>query len=94
MATLNGAQALGWDKEIGSLEVGKRADITAIALDDLESQPIYDPVSHIVYASTRNQVSNVWVDGKQLLKDRTLTTLDKQAIIENAQQWRNKITAG
>ncbi len=91
MATINGAKALAWDKEIGSLEVGKRADITAIALDDLESQPIFDPVSHIVYASTRNQISNVWVDGKQLLKDRELTTLDKAAIIENAKQWREKI---
>lgn len=94
LATLNGAKALGWDANIGSLEVGKRADITAIALDDLESQPIYDPVSHIVYASTRDQISNVWVDGKQLLKDRQLMTLDKNAIIENAKQWRDKIMAG
>jgi len=91
LATINGAKALGWDSEIGSLEVGKRADITAIALDDLESQPLFDPVSHLVYASSRNQVSNVWVDGKQLLKNRELTTLDKDAIIENAKQWRNKI---
>ena len=94
MATLNGAKALGWDKEIGSLEVGKRADITAIALNDLESQPIYDPVSHIVYASTRDQVTNVWVDGKQLLNNRELTTLDKNTIIETAKQWRNKIVKG
>ncbi|MDX1341594.1 MAG: TRZ/ATZ family hydrolase [Reinekea sp.] len=94
MATLNGAKALGWDKEIGSLEVGKRADITAIALNDLESQPIYDPVSHIVYASTRDQVTNVWVDGKQLLNNRELTTLDKNTIIETAKQWRDKIVKG
>lgn len=94
LATLNGAKALGWDSEIGSLEVGKRADVTAIALDDLESQPIYDPVSHIVYASTRDQISNVWVDGKRLLNNRELTTLDKAAIIENAKQWRDKIVAG
>ncbi len=93
MATLNGAKALGWEKEIGSLEVGKRADITAISLADLESQPIFDPVSHIVYASTRDQISNVWVDGKHLLADRTLTTLDKDALIENAKQWRDKIVA-
>jgi 5-methylthioadenosine/S-adenosylhomocysteine deaminase len=94
MATLNGAKSLGWDKEIGSLEVGKRADITAISLNDLESQPMYDPASHIVYASSRDQITNVWVDGKQLLNNRELTTLDKSAIIENAKQWRNKITAG
>lgn len=94
MATINGAKALNWDKEIGSLEVGKRADITAIKLDDLESQPLFDPVSHIVYATSREQVTNVWVDGKQLLDNRTLTTLDKAAIIENAQQWRDKIVKG
>jgi 5-methylthioadenosine/S-adenosylhomocysteine deaminase len=94
MATLNGAKALGWEKEIGSLEVGKRADITAIALNDLESQPIYDPVSHVVYASTRDQVTNVWVDGKHLLDNRILTTLDKDAIIENAKTWRDKVKAG
>jgi len=94
MATINGALAMGWDSEIGSLEVGKRADITAIRLDDLESQPVYDPVSHIVYASTRDQVSNVWVDGKQLLADRELTSLDKDGIISNTRQWRDRIQKG
>ena len=93
MATINGARALGWDTQIGSLEVGKRADITAISLADLESQPIFDPVSHIVYTSSRNQVTYVWVDGKTLLNNRELTTLDKDVIIKNAQQWRDKIQA-
>jgi 5-methylthioadenosine/S-adenosylhomocysteine deaminase len=74
--------------------VGKEADITAIRLDDIESQPIYDPVSHIVYASSRDQVSNVWVSGKRLLKDRELTTLDKTAIMANARQWRDRIASG
>ncbi|MEX2321446.1 MAG: amidohydrolase family protein, partial [Saccharospirillum sp.] len=86
--------AMGWDQQIGSLEVGKEADISAIRLDDLESQPIYDPVSHIVYASSRDQVTNVWVSGKRLLKDRELTTLDKAAIMANARQWRDRIAAG
>ncbi|WP_108125501.1 TRZ/ATZ family hydrolase [Saccharospirillum mangrovi] len=92
MATLNGARAMGWEQEIGSLEVGKRADITAVRLDDLESQPLYDPVSHLVYASTRDQVSDVWVDGKRLLKQRQLTTLDRDAIIAKAKQWQARIT--
>lgn len=91
MATLNGAKAMGWDSEIGSLEVGKRADITAVRLDDIESQPLYDPVSHLVYASTRDQVSNVWVDGKRLLKERELTTLDRDAVIAKARNWRERI---
>lgn len=94
LATINGAKALGWDAEIGSLEKGKRADIQAISLGDLESQPIYDPVSHIVYASTRDQITNVWVDGKHVLNDRQLTTLDKDAIIENAKSWRDRIQNG
>ncbi len=94
MATLNGAIAMGWDSDIGSLEVGKRADITAIRLDDLESQPVYDPVSHIVYASTRDQVTNVWVDGRQLLNNRELTTLDKEGIISNTRLWRDRIQKG
>lgn len=92
MATINGARALGWDDQIGSLEVGKRADMTAVALDDLESQPLYDPVSHLVYASTRNQVTHVWVDGKPLLNNRTLTRLDKDAIIANAKTWAGKLS--
>src|SRR5690606_19834090 len=51
MATLNGAKALGLEADIGSLEVGKAADITAIRLDDLETQPLYDPISNVVYAA-------------------------------------------
>ncbi|MCH8530292.1 MAG: TRZ/ATZ family hydrolase [Saccharospirillum sp.] len=91
MATYNGALAMGWDKEIGSLEVGKQADITAIRLNDLESQPMYDPVSHLVYATSRDQVSNVWVGGKQLLKDRELTTIDKAAVMAKAAVWQERI---
>lgn len=93
MATLNGAKALRWDDKIGSLEVGKRADITAINLGTLEAQPVFDPVSHIVYATTREQVSNVWVDGKQLLRERQLLTLNESEIVENAREWRDKIQA-
>lgn len=91
MATYNGALAMGWEKEIGSLEVGKQADITAVRLDDLESQPMYDPVSHLVYATSRDQVSNVWVGGKQLLKNRELTTIDKAAVMEKAAVWQARI---
>lgn len=91
MATYNGALAMGWETEIGSLEVGKQADITAIRLDDLESQPMYDPVSHLVYATSRDQVSNVWVGGKQLLKDRELTTIDKAAVMEKTAVWQGRI---
>jgi 5-methylthioadenosine/S-adenosylhomocysteine deaminase len=94
MATLNGARALGLDAETGSLTAGKAADITAIDLGALASQPVYDPVSQIVYTATRDQVTDVWVAGRQLLKDRQLTSLDEEAIRRRAQEWRGRISGG
>lgn len=91
MATLGGAKALGLDTQTGSLEVGKAADITAVNLGELETQPVYHPISQLVYAAGREQVSDVWVAGRHLLKDRVLTTMDQQAIIAKAQRWAEKI---
>lgn len=91
MATLNGAKALGVDKEIGSLSPGKAADFIAIDLDHIETQPLYNPISQIVYAASRNQVTDVWVGGKQLLRDRKLQTLDEKELLNKAKNWRNKI---
>lgn len=92
MATLNGAKALGLAHEIGTLEPGKWADLTAIRLSDLETQPLYDPISHIVYAANRRQVTDVWVAGRRLLRDGALTTLDPEAIIATAQGWCARIS--
>lgn len=91
MATMGGAKALGLDTHIGSLESGKAADITAVDLGALETQPLFNPVSQLIYAAGREQVSNVWVAGQHLLKDRVLTTLDQSAIVAKAQQWGEKI---
>jgi 5-methylthioadenosine/S-adenosylhomocysteine deaminase len=91
MATINAAKALGIDAITGSLEVGKAADIIAIDLSSLESQPCYDVVSQLVYATGRDKVSDVWVDGVQLLKGHQLTTLNKTKIIQNTHDWANKI---
>ena len=91
MATINGAKALGLDKIVGSLEVGKAADIIAVDLGGLDSQPLYDPVSHLVYCTTRQQVTHVWVAGKLLLNNRQLTTLDERALIAKAHAWQTKI---
>jgi len=91
MATLNGARALGLDTITGSLTPGKAADITAIDLSHIESQPIYNPISQIVYSSSREQVSDVWVQGRHLLNNRQLTTLDAEKITQNAVKWGEKI---
>jgi 5-methylthioadenosine/S-adenosylhomocysteine deaminase len=91
MATLNGARALGLGEQTGSLVKGKWADITAINLDTLETLPLYDPVSQLVYASGREQVTDVWVAGQQLLRDRRLTTLDGNDIVERARHWQTRI---
>lgn len=91
MATLNGARALGLDGETGSLRRGKSADVVAVHLGGIESQPVYHPVSQLVYATGRDKVSDVWVAGKHLLKERALTTLDETDILAKARQWREKI---
>ncbi|MDR4513937.1 TRZ/ATZ family hydrolase [Nitrosomonas sp.] len=91
MATINGACALGIDSVTGSLERGKAADITAIDFSDLHLSPCYDPVSHLVYAAGREQVSHVWVNGKILLEDKQLTTLDDAELRRRALYWESCI---
>lgn len=91
MATLNGAKALGIDSFTGSLRPGKAADFIAIKLDEIETQPLYHPVSQIVYAASRQQVTDVWVAGKRLLKNRELLTLDEKELRQKAQYWQKKI---
>ena len=91
MATLNGARALGLEQHIGSLAVGKQADITAVDLAELESQPLYDPIAQLVYAAGRHQVSHVWVSGKALLAERKLTTRNRERLLRDAASWRDKI---
>lgn len=91
MATINGAQALGIAQHTGSLEVGKAADIIAIDVNTLEAQPMFDPVSHLVYCTSRNQVTHSWIQGKALMQERRLTTLDDEEIISNSMKWQKKI---
>jgi len=91
MATLNGARALGIDDKVGSLRCGKQADLIAIDLSALETAPTFDPVSHVVYAAGREQVSHVWVNGKPLMHERTLCTLDEAALKAKADDWRRRI---
>jgi 5-methylthioadenosine/S-adenosylhomocysteine deaminase len=92
MATLNGAKALGLDKDIGSLVIGKAADMIAIDLDCLSTQPVYDPISQIVYAASRQQVTDVWVNGKRVLKKRQLTTIDTLDLKTKIAGWQSRLS--
>jgi len=91
MATINGARALGLEDRTGSLEPCKQADIIAVDLDALNSQPSYDPISDIVYSVGANQVSHVWIAGKAQLRDSELLNLDTRKLIEMAKEWAVKI---
>jgi 5-methylthioadenosine/S-adenosylhomocysteine deaminase len=90
-ATLNGAKALGWNERIGSIEPGKQADLTAIRLDDIETQPLYHVISQLVYAAGRHQVSDVWIAGQRKLRDRVLVDLDVGELRVKTQRWRERI---
>jgi cytosine/adenosine deaminase-related metal-dependent hydrolase len=81
MATIRGAKAVGLEDQIGSLEVGKKADFIAIKVQNLHQLPIYDPVSSVVHATNARDVNHVVVDGKVLLKNGCLTTLDEGEVI-------------
>ncbi|KMN31404.1 MULTISPECIES: TRZ/ATZ family hydrolase [Chromobacterium] len=93
MATLNGARALGIDDKVGSIVAGKQADLIAIDLSAIETAPAFDPISHVVYAAGREQVSHVWVKGQALLEQRQLKTLDEAALKARAEDWRHRILA-
>lgn len=91
LATINGAKALGLEDVTGSLEVGKAADITAIKMNNIESLPLYNPVSQLVYTQASKQVTDVWVDGQALLQDKNLTTINEADVIQQAKKWQQKI---
>lgn len=93
MATINGAKALGLDDEIGSLVPGKAADIVAVDLGDPHTQPLYHACSQMVYAASSHQVRQVWVAGRQLIRDGQALTLDRAAILDGARSWRDRIRA-
>lgn len=82
MATLRAAKAMGRGDDLGSLEVGKLADVVAVSLDALECRPVYNPEAQLVYVAGREHVSDVWVGGKQVLKNRVLTQVDQAAVLD------------
>jgi 5-methylthioadenosine/S-adenosylhomocysteine deaminase len=91
MATLNGALALGLDERIGSLVPGKEADVAAIRLGDIETLPLYDPVSQLVNAAGREHVTDVWIAGERVLDDRRLTRIDAGALVSRTRMWQTRL---
>jgi 5-methylthioadenosine/S-adenosylhomocysteine deaminase len=91
MATINGARALGLEDRIGSLEVGKQADLIAVDLRGPETQPLYHPLSQLVYACNGSQVSHSWIAGAAVMADRELTHIDLQALALRTNQWQQRI---
>ena len=93
MGTLDGARALGLERSIGSIETGKWADLTCIDLTTLNSQPVYDVVSQIVFTANANQVSDVWVAGKHQLDDGRLVPINSRELLERSNEWRDRIAS-
>lgn len=90
-ATLDAARALNLDDRIGSIAPGKRADLVAVDLAGPACQPVFDPVSHLVYAAGREHVTHVWVDGRPKLDNRRLVDLDTDDLAARAAYWRDKL---
>lgn len=91
-ATLGGAKAMGFDHLVGSIEPGKQADLVCVDLSALETQPLHHVVSQLIYATGRQQVSDVWIAGKQKLSRRELIGMDVPAILANTRQWQQRIS--
>jgi 5-methylthioadenosine/S-adenosylhomocysteine deaminase len=93
MATIRGARALGLEKEIGSLEPGKRADLIMVRIDRPNAVPLYDAVSQMVYALKADDVRDVMVNGKPVVRDAKILTLNQPLILQKAAEYRDKIKA-
>jgi 5-methylthioadenosine/S-adenosylhomocysteine deaminase len=93
MATIEGARVLGLDREIGSLEPGKRADLLIVSMSAARQTPVYDPVSHLVYASRGGDVQTVLVNGRIIMRDRRVQTMDEASVLDEARRWGTRIRA-
>ncbi|CAN5397425.1 hypothetical protein BH18ACI2_BH18ACI2_20250 [soil metagenome] len=91
LATIRGARALNLDREIGSLETGKRADLIVVDLDSLSQTPLYNIYSQLVYATKAGNVRTVVIEGRIVMRDRRLLTLDEEAIKREARIYRERV---
>jgi 5-methylthioadenosine/S-adenosylhomocysteine deaminase len=95
MATIDGARALWWDDQIGSIEAGKKADLTIVRMDGLEWQPrpMLNPVANFIYSSSGQRVETVFVNGRCLLRDGALQTVDENSLRAEAAEAAESATA-
>ena len=93
MATIDGARALGMDKEIGSLEAGKRADVIVVSMASARQTPMYNAVSHLVYVTRGDDVRTTIVNGRVLMRDRKLLSLDEPSVLADARAYADKVRA-
>jgi 5-methylthioadenosine/S-adenosylhomocysteine deaminase len=93
MGTIDSARALGLDKRIGSIEPNKSADLTCLDLSRLNSQPVYDVISQVVYTANADQVSDVWIAGKHQLENGRLTHIDRDGLLDRSEEWRERFTS-
>jgi 5-methylthioadenosine/S-adenosylhomocysteine deaminase len=93
MATIGGARALHMEREIGSIEAGKRADLIVVDLSALHLTPMYNVVSHLVYAAKASDVTDTIVNGRPLMRNRRLLTLDEVAVKAAARQYQKQVSA-
>lgn len=84
---------MGFGNIVGSIEPGKRADLVCVDMDRIEAQPLYNPISQLVYATGRQHVTDVWIDGRPQLREGVLLDIDTAGLIANARQWRGRIAA-
>jgi len=93
MATIEGAKALHMDKQIGSLEVGKKADIIFISLDEPNAVPIYDIYAQLAYALKASDVETVVIGGRIVMRNKKLLTLNEPEILAKAREYGKKVDA-
>lgn len=93
MATIDGARALGMDRELGSIETGKRADVITVSMTAPRQTPMYDPLSHLVYTTRGDDVRTTVVNGRVLMRDRHVLTLNEMAVLSEARAMAEKVRA-
>jgi len=93
MATIDGARTLGMETEIGSLEAGKRADVITVSMTAARQTPMYDPLSHLVYTTRGDDVRTTIVNGRVLMRDRKVITLNEATVLAEARALAEKVRA-